>query len=810
MSLFDCINRSMNDPEVQMDRRLGEEAQEQFIELRDHYMKSMPRPEAEALAAVDTKRIMRERVETKARRRAGQIIALRDGAARIDNAVNWLGRKNPGAGLTQLMTDVDMRGRALKRDYGRRLGAFINRHSANLAGNTRNKAGLHKVQDELFGQSTGDATARALANSIRDLMEDVRLTLNAYGANVGKLENYVPQIWNRQNVRRLGREAFADALMERVDWARMHNPLTGKPFGEGNGSRDFLLNAYDGLTRQREIEPTMVSLGSGARNYEHHRILHFKDAQAWREVSEIYGNPDLFQSIVQYMEMAARDISLSSTFGPNWNGALNYLSQYARNVSLRAGEDVQTRTRKSISLSKAMLTILDGTSSIPAKGHEFFAFFMSGVRNVNVAAKMGFAMVNSIGDVQNMHVAARFLGISRSRMVQELRHMMTSAGREEIRQIVGVSEVAMQTFASDVRYMNDFHGPAVTRKISNAVLRASGLTAFDTHNRNTARLFGMGELSNNATKTFDQLPHNIRTIMKRAGIDADDWNLIRGNDDMFFEMENGARFIIPDMVAHTDSIPFRQRKDLSAKLGTYIEYNAEVSAPMRNLEAQAYVIGESKRGTIIGETARSGLQFKTWAIANMMNHAQRAAEITGSTWGRPNRLWYGLSVAGVLTGFGFIVSWGNDIVKGREPRSLGDPSLLADAVMKGGGLGILADIIFEDHNRYGGSIFSTLGFGGGPTGSLGESIFKATIGNLGDLARGRDANWGRDMFGLVKQNLPYQNMWYLRTALERLLFDHVQIMLDPDAYQNFRQRERRARQDGSPFWWAPGQMLPGG
>ncbi len=56
---------------------------------------------------------------------------------------------------------------------------------------------------------------------------------------------------------------------------------------------------------------------------------------------------------------------------------------------------------------------------------------------------------------------------------------------------------------------------------------------------------------------------------------------------------------------------------------------------------------------------------------------------------------------------------------------------------------------------------------------------------------------------------PGRSLWYARLAMERLIFDEMQKMIDPTANAAFRRIERRAlRERGQSFFSPPGSGFP--
>lgn len=72
--------------------------------------------------------------------------------------------------------------------------------------------------------------------------------------------------------------------------------------------------------------------------------------------------------------------------------------------------------------------------------------------------------------------------------------------------------------------------------------------------------------------------------------------------------------------------------------------------------------------------------------------------------------------------------------------------------------------------------------------------------------KGDDTRLGADVSRFVRLYTPGRSLWYGRLAFERMLFDRLAEMADPDAPRRFRRIERRAAKEFGQRYWAP----PGG
>jgi hypothetical protein len=127
--------------------------------------------------------------------------------------------------------------------------------------------------------------------------------------------------------------------------------------------------------------------------------------------------------------------------------------------------------------------------------------------------------------------------------------------------------------------------------------------------------------------------------------------------------------------------------------------------------------------------------------------------------------------------------------------------------MQGGGAGILGDFLYAGLNRADRSFIATVGFG--PLGGLADDLARLTTGNLSQATAGKDTNFGAELARFVRMNAPGTSLWYGRLALDRLLWDRLQEMADPNYARAWRQMEQRAQKEtNQQFWWRPGASAP--
>lgn len=148
----------------------------------------------------------------------------------------------------------------------------------------------------------------------------------------------------------------------------------------------------------------------------------------------------------------------------------------------------------------------------------------------------------------------------------------------------------------------------------------------------------------------------------------------------------------------------------------------------------------------------------------------------------------------------------SDIAKGRDPRPMDTTAFWGAAMLKGGGLGIYGDFFFDQLNRFGSGLSQTVA---GPAVGFYDALRNLSFGNISQIIEGKDTNFGSELVRFMSRYTPGTSIWYLRGALERVVFDNLQRWMDPQADRKIRRRiQRYERNYGASTWWESGEMLP--
>jgi hypothetical protein len=248
-------------------------------------------------------------------------------------------------------------------------------------------------------------------------------------------------------------------------------------------------------------------------------------------------------------------------------------------------------------------------------------------------------------------------------------------------------------------------------------------------------------------------------------------------------------------------------RDAAVKMLGAIAGIQRMAVPEGNAITRALVLGDTRPGTLHGEFLRSIAQYKGFPMASFMQHYFRAMESLRDGEGQWFRGQYLASLMISTTVLGALSLQLKNIAYGKDPQPMfGEHAakFWSLAFAQGGAGGIFGDqlkaLAMASQNGDASRMMS-------PVAGFFADVVGLTRGNLGQSLAGRDARAGRDAVNFANKYTP--DIWYTRLAMDRLVWDTLQKMADPEAADTFsRIQERARREQQTQFWWRPGTSSP--
>ena len=824
MASFDDCLRNMIDADV-INKDEADELGATFKRMRDKHAASASAEEAEILAKDELVRLLEKTASHKKRIALLTVQARR----RITRDLQQFrdGRGDPDMGLAALnllehygragYSSVAGRGKAILGMAHADMEALMHEfRRAWFTGKRMNRAGLDNVVREAFGETTGDTTAKGLADAWAKVSDDLRQRFNLAGGAIGKLESWgMPQAHNRLALLRRGKDAWMADILPRLAPERMRHPLTADPVAPTE-LPDMLSHVYDSIIEDgwntREPSATPFGRGAIAKQRADSRFLVFKNADAWLQYQREYGSGDVFASMMGHINGMARDIAAMEILGPNPRSQLEWIKQTIQKETAKAENGKPSLMKKGRYLGSSMRTTaaitlreLDGLYEELRGGAtpqgERLAAVGAGIRNWLVAAKLGGATLSAVtGDPVTMAIAKKFIGLPAANTLHSIARQFGELSKREAVAAGLINEEAAHVLREQARYAGSLAGPEWTRWLPDRVMAWNGLSAWTTAAKHAFGREMQAFAGHRLDGPWEALPEEFRRAAEGYGIGAEDWALMRRAPA---QQIAEARFLRPQDIAALDD---PQAREVAERWLEMILSETEYAIPSGTARGRAALIAGAPAGSWKGEFWRSALMFKSFGLSVAHLQSARVAGELGAGRGARGAAYVGGALITMTLG-GALGIWLKDIAAGKEPQKPDNTGFWIAALAQGGGLGIFGDFVFADFSRFGSSFQTTLA---GPAVGAVADVWNATGGQAIKLLRGEETNLSDQSLRLLRNYTPGGTLWYLRTAYNRVVLDQLQYLTDPNASRRFKRQAQNLRNERDQgYWWAPGAAVPG-
>jgi hypothetical protein len=811
MSLDACIPGLVASGKLTTEQ--GAEAAAIYGRRKRHHARSMSDPAAAAAASEDAARAL----EIAAEQRAFQAMLQIETQKRIiaDMAV-YRGEQPGDAAIAVIVRDdrapyanFEYRWKSVRGEAHALMEALLQKHRRNIVGEVPAKADLIDLVRERFGQKTNNLSAREMAEAFGLAAEMLRRRFNAAGGHIGKLDGWgLPTKHDSVSISEAGQAAWLTDARRLFDRDRMIDHATGQRFDDESWE-GFLRDLYATVASNGWADRVPGGVGKGklANQRAEHRVIHFRDADAWLEYHQKYGgNTSPFDVMMSHIDGMSRDIAMLEILGPNPAATVKWMTDALdARASLQGGRGGK---RKLFGLGSRRLTIdqarmdsnvvqrvFDEAAGKHRDPHNReLALAFSALRSWQVTTKLGSAALSTTSDAAAGALTRAMNGLPVAGMMASYARMLNPFDKADrafaIRSGLIAEEYAQTNATATARYLGEELTGEVARRMADGVVRLSGLSQITQGGR---WAYGRDQLNfwtyhAERGTAFGALSPGQQRMFQRYGLGEREWDMIRQAPR---ERHAGTEWVQPLNIAD-------QR--VRSRVMEMILAETDMAVPTPGLRIRAAMNVHAKQGTWTGELLRTGLQFKAFPIAYMHMQWTRAMALGGSN--------AALYLAAFLTLSMMAGAWTldmKDVSRGRDPRSKRDWEYWGEALVQGGGLGIYGDFIRSSESRTGSGIQKTLL---GPAVQTGATIEALTVDPLRAAARGEEYNLGRQAARALRSETPGGTLWYSRLAFERLWIDQLQSWADPNYRQSWARMERQAEERGQEYFWSPGAPEP--
>lgn len=641
---------------------------------------------------------------------------------------------------------------------------------------------------------TGNSAAVKMAKIIKKVQDDLVTRQNAAGAWIQKLPGYITsQSHDMEKVRKATYEEWRDFIVPKLDLDKTFELVPTDKWDE------MLQESYKGIITGLHMRPAggaeadgLVAFkgpGSIGRKASEHRVFHFSSPENWVDYNERFGVGTVQGSIIKGVDRAVHNLALMEKMGPNPEAFYQTIKE-----ELLVKNKTDTKLFDAISGKRLQQNIPFGEASpdhiwAELNGHDKGVQSLTGARIgqgvrqwINMVS-LGGSIFSQLPDIAAKASELRYQGrhpLEGYR--QAITDVFAGIGTEDQR-IVGHALGAgfEGTLHESIgRFMVDDQLPG---KLTDMTMMFFKLNLMEYWNE--AQKLGLARamssfLAESSSKNFDQLHPRTSEVMKLYNITPEDWDVIRTAKTKIGDYT----YILPELI---------EDQVLRTKFLEYMTDRVDFGVLTPGVRENAIVKRGTQAGTWEGELFRFMGQFKMFSISAITKLMDREVNGIGTKSSKVSSIVQLMTGATVL---GYMAMTAKDAVKGKKPRPLEDPRTWKAALLQGGGLGIYGDFMFGEYDRYGAGLTATMA---GPALSridpIGRMYSQAMKGELK----------GGDVFQFAKNNTPYLNLFYLRSALDYLFLYDLQEQMDPGFLQ--RMERRTIEQQGQEFFLPPSQVV---
>jgi hypothetical protein len=465
------------------------------------------------------------------------------------------------------------------------------------------------------------------------------------------------------------------------------------------------------------------------------------------------------------------------------------------------------------------LAELDGSANQLDSGTNanIIAAYSRNLRIVQVMSKLGQATISAFGDIAFQVAALTNAGMpGLSATAKAFGNILDGlGGQPKIRKKYANSlGLGIQSFRgsllSKVGAGTD-NFPGMMTRLQNQFFKFNLMSWWnDSHAIGMSFTF-MNHLASHKKLSFDKLMPEMRKTLEDYRIGEKEWDILRkygiekiDADDMMtvqnIKYEGDVKADVDAIIdSRTDSAfqdmttvikgetqryKFNKAEYLSTikrRFVTMINDTSRNGVMIPGAWEQALMKGSSRAGSYAGEFRRQLMLFKTFPVT-VLRKALLNKVYSKSYTGKRNYAGMATLIVGSSI-LGAMAIQTKEAFKGREPRDMFDDRFWIDALLQGGSLGIYGDTLLGNYR--GRSPLEQLA---GP----GINTLTDILGLVQTTFR-EPEKLPRDATRFVKENMPYQNLFYGKAIQDYLLYNFVMELSNPGYLRREEQRIMRDR-----------------
>ena len=657
---------------------------------------------------------------------------------------------------------------------------------------------------ELFGVDTGDKLAKDAAKGWSEASSYAVTRAQQAGKIFTQLEDWrVPQFWRGWRTKELGLDEFKRDMTEAADKGAVliFNRDTNAPVTAAD--RDSVLN--------RAFQDITNTGGGNAPFSNDQRTFNFTGgsagADAYLRLQKKYGpGTNIMQMLTGHLDRMAHEIALTETFGPSYEANFRALFKQARaepEIPRVAGAERFNPARLVAGLMENKGTVEGMWKVATGQVHPVHDTFATGLlgalRNMNVASSLRQAIFSVLPtDSVTSLLAANHLGMDG---IGHMARVFSGGVSKADAQHLNIQAHNVMDFVNGIRDYDDHVSlMQATGKFASGTVKATGLDLWGQVGKRTWAGDMLNLFASQSGKKFGKLEPAFRRFLDAYGFNEAEWDRLR--DPAMQVNLRGAKYLDPTALQSADRGLYERVMNAIQEQGAFAMHQPDFR--LRGIESGAsFGVGPG----IGAEVMRSLFQFKTFALSRMTTQMMRV--LTDGP--IENRVARGLAFVALSTAAGAASLEALSLVNGKDPERMDSPKFWARAMQKGGAGGYYGELIDSAMRGQQSSGDVMAGLAGPAAGLITDAMRLAAAPvreEFNEDQKYRQSTLGRQAIAVARRTTP--NTWYTRLAVDRLFWDKLQTLVDPDYRKSWSRAERLTQKDtGAGFWWPRGDIRAG-
>lgn len=661
------------------------------------------------------------------------------------------------------------------------------------------------------------AEFKAMAKAVHDHIEILRQRYNAAGGTVGKLEDWgEPHRWSDVRVvkaiKKRGRSAVVDDFVNAARRDRYINE-DGSLFTPEQ-LREFMDRSLDTIltdgANKRLAGTVTPGINDVANRHRAHREIHLRP-DAIEKMLDAYSEMNAMESLNLHLRSLARDIAIIETFGPNADISMKQMIDEARDRDVVNRPDRKETVKGYASRVQARYDYLAGNVE---NYRNLWSIGGQAIRSWSTFTSLGMTVWSSMTDPVNMQHVAHARGLSHGKLWLNDVAQFTGTGRRWAKR-AGLITDTVTSYADRFGFDHLLGIPDVAGKAASFTLKATGLNWVTEARRAAWGMTMMDALGHlvRYTPDFRAMKESDAAIVKLLNIDENVWRVwrlakleTRGQNQTLLSPQS--IYAIDDariLELFPDQSPALVKQRAVTSLLGIVKDETNTAVITAGARERATMLKGTQGGTFTGELMRSIVLFRSYPWTFMTRQWNLAKSVSGGG----HRAAYAASLFVTLWLTGIISNWIQDILNGRDPRSInpshkGGVGNLGAGLVKGGGAGFLGDFFMANADPGNRSQSLTSGLAG-PVLSKIDEVQSLTLGNINQAMRGEETNFGPEAVKFASRNMA-PNWWYTKALTDRYAFGALQEEMEPGYTAKLMNRQRNA--NGTEYFWPLDEPLP--